>query len=61
MFVAFGQLVFSGSIEIWTRFYCKALCKDFFKKIIFRKNVHADFYELSDIDSVVTDFDPNNV
>ncbi|CAF2085941.1 unnamed protein product [Brassica napus] len=27
MFVAFGQSVFSGSIEIWTRFYCKALLK----------------------------------
>ncbi|CAN6801981.1 unnamed protein product, partial [Brassica oleracea] len=28
--VAFGQLVFSGSIEIKTRFYRKALRKDFF-------------------------------
>ncbi|WZZ58768.1 hypothetical protein YC2023_058875 [Brassica napus] len=28
-------------------------------EFIFRKNVHADFYGLSDIDSVVTDFDPN--
>ena len=28
-------------------------------RFIFRKNVHADFYGLSDIDSVVTDFDPN--
>ncbi|KAF3499777.1 hypothetical protein F2Q69_00041700 [Brassica cretica] len=26
--VAFGQLVFSGSIEIRTRLYRKALCKD---------------------------------
>ena len=31
-----------------------------FRIFIFRKNVHADFYGLSDIDSVVTDFDPNN-
>ncbi|KAF3544539.1 hypothetical protein DY000_02008006 [Brassica cretica] len=57
--VAFGQLVFTGSIEIRKRFYRKALCKDFFTKITLRKNVHADFYGLSDIDSVVTDFDPN--
>ena len=59
MSVAFGQSVFSGSIEIWTIFYCKALRKDIFTKITFRKNVYADFYGLSDIDSVVTDFDPN--
>ena len=31
-----------------------------FRRFIFRKNVHADFYGLSDIDSVVTDFYPNN-
>ncbi|MDQ4447191.1 hypothetical protein, partial [Lactobacillus gasseri] len=30
-----------------------------FRRFIFRKNVQADFYGLSDIDSVVTDFDPN--
>ena len=59
MSVAFGQSVFSGSIEIWTIFYCKALHKDIFMKITFRKNVYADFNGLSDIDSVVTDFDPN--
>ncbi|KAF3523052.1 hypothetical protein F2Q69_00048250 [Brassica cretica] len=47
------------SIEIRTGFYRKALRKDFFTKITFRKNVHADFYGLSDIDSAVTDFDPN--
>ena len=58
--VAFGQSVFSGSIEIRTRFYRKALRKDFFTKITFRKNGYADFYGLSDIDSVVTDFDPNS-
>ncbi|KAF3586477.1 hypothetical protein F2Q69_00027794 [Brassica cretica] len=57
--VAFGQSVFRGSIEIRTRFYRKALRKDLFTKITFRKNVLADFYGLSDIDSVVTDFDPN--
>ena len=61
MSVAFGQSVFSGSIEIWTRFYCKALRKDIFTKITFRKNVYTDFYGLSDIDSVVTDFDPPTV
>ena len=60
MSVAFGQSVFSGSIEIWTIFYCKALRKDIFTKITFRKNGYADFYGLSDIDSVVTDFDPNS-
>ena len=59
MSVAFGQSVFSGSIEIWMIFYCKALRKDIFMKNTFRKNVYADFYGLSDIDSVVTDFDPN--
>ena len=32
-----------------------------FRRFIFRKNIHADFYGLSDIDSVVTDFDPNNI
>ena len=59
MSVAFGQSVFSGSIEIWTIFYCKAVRKDIFTKITFRKNGYADFYGFSDIDSVVTDFDPN--
>ncbi|KAF3544357.1 hypothetical protein DY000_02006448 [Brassica cretica] len=57
--VAFGQSVISASIEIRTRFYRKALRKDFFTKLTFRKKVHADFYRLSDIDSVVTDFDSN--
>ncbi|KAF2598877.1 hypothetical protein F2Q68_00009874 [Brassica cretica] len=42
--VAFGQSVFSGSIEIRTRFYREVLRKDLFTKISFRKNVHADFY-----------------
>ena len=42
--VAFRQSVFSGSIEIRTRFYRKVLRKDLFTKISFRKNVHADFY-----------------
>ena len=31
-----------------------------FRRFIFRENVHADFYGFSDINSVVTDFDPNN-
>ncbi|WZY72155.1 hypothetical protein YC2023_004395 [Brassica napus] len=35
MSVAFGQSVFSGSIEIWTIFYCKAVRKDIFTKITF--------------------------
>ncbi|KAF3581506.1 hypothetical protein DY000_02030997 [Brassica cretica] len=30
VFFASGQLVFSGSIEITTRFYRKALCEDSF-------------------------------
>ena len=59
MSVAFGQSVFSGSIEIWTIFYCKAVRKHISTKITFRKNGYADFYGLSDIDSVVNDFDPN--
>ncbi|KAG5410740.1 hypothetical protein IGI04_007059 [Brassica rapa subsp. trilocularis] len=41
--------------------WIQALRKDIFTKITFRKNVYADFYRLSDIDSVVTDFDPNTV
>ena len=57
--VAFGQSVFSGLIEIRTIFYRKDLRKDFFTKITFRKNIPANFYGLSDIDSVLTDFDPN--
>ena len=60
VFVAFGQSVFSCSIEIRKRFYRKALRKYLFTKITFCKNVHADFDGLSDIDSIVTDFDPNN-
>ena len=60
VYVAFGQSVFSGLIEIRTRFYRKTLCKDLFTNITFRKNVHADFYGLSDIDSIVTNFDPNS-
>ena len=51
---------FDESTEISARFHRKVLRKDFFTKITFRKNVHADFYGLSDIDSVVTDFDPNS-
>ncbi|KAG5415505.1 hypothetical protein IGI04_003072 [Brassica rapa subsp. trilocularis] len=38
-----------------------AVRKDIFTKITFRKNGYADFYGLSGIDSVVTDFDPNTV
>ena len=30
VYVAFGQSVFNGSIEIVTKFYRKALCKDSF-------------------------------
>ncbi|KAG5388989.1 hypothetical protein IGI04_030530 [Brassica rapa subsp. trilocularis] len=43
------------------RFYRKALRKDIFTRITFRKNVHAGLYGLSDIDFVVTDFDLNRV
>ena len=46
----FRECVFSA------RFFVKI---DLFLRFIFRKNVHADFYGFSDIDSVVTDFDPN--
>ncbi|KAG5383265.1 hypothetical protein IGI04_034735 [Brassica rapa subsp. trilocularis] len=48
---------------IWIHVRCLrtiAVRKDIFTKITFRKNGYADFYGLSDIDSVVTDFDPNN-
>ena len=38
------------------RFFVKI---NLFLRFIFRKNVDADFYGLSDIDSVVTDFHPN--
>ena len=47
--VAFEQLVFSGSIEIRTRFYRKALRKDFFTKNIFVKMfmlIFTDFQTL---------------
>ena len=40
------------------RFFVKI---NLFRRLIFRKNVHADFYGLSDIDFVVTNFDPNNL
>ena len=51
---------FDESTGISVRFLRKVLRKDFFTKIIFRKNIHADFYGHSDIDFVVTDFDPNS-
>ena len=45
----------------WMCFLRKILRKiNIFRRFIFRKNVHADFYWLSDIDFVVTDFDPNS-
>ena len=57
---AFGQPLFSGSIEIETRFYRKALCKySFLRRVTFVKNVHADFYGDLDVNFVVTVFDPN--
>ncbi|KAG5373906.1 hypothetical protein IGI04_042780 [Brassica rapa subsp. trilocularis] len=43
---------------IWIHVRCLRTI-DIFTKITFRKNGYADFYGLSDIDSVVTDFDPN--
>ena len=51
---------FDESTEISARFHRKVLRKDFFTKIIFRKNVHADFYEYLDVNFVVS-FDPNNI
>ena len=51
---------FDESTEISARFYRKVFRKDLFTKITFRKNVHADFYGYSDVNSVVTVFDPNS-
>ena len=48
---------FDESTEISARFHRKVLRKDFFTKITFRKNVHADF----DVNFVVSIFDPNNI
>ncbi|WZY99088.1 hypothetical protein YC2023_071417 [Brassica napus] len=40
-------------------FTARLFVKISLRKLLFRKNVNADFYGLLDIDSVVTDFDPN--
>ena len=40
-------------------FTARLFVKISLRRLLFRKNVHADFYGLSDIDFVVTDFDPN--
>ena len=47
--------------EISARFHRKVLRKDFFTKIIFRKNVHADLYGYLDVNFVVSVFDTNNI
>lgn len=49
---------FDESTKISARFHCKVLRKDFFLKITFRKNVHADFYGYLDVNFVVSVFDP---
>ncbi|WZZ44945.1 hypothetical protein YC2023_041204 [Brassica napus] len=51
---------FDESNDISARFHLKVLRKNFFTKITFRKNVHADFYGYLDVNSIVTVFDPNN-
>ena len=50
---------FDESSEISARFHRKVFRKDFFMKITFRKNVHADFYGYLDVSFVVSVFDPN--
>ena len=40
-------------------FTARLFVKISLRRLLFRKNVNADFYGLLDIDSVVTDFDPN--
>ncbi|KAG5393421.1 hypothetical protein IGI04_023384 [Brassica rapa subsp. trilocularis] len=45
--------------EFSARFHRKVFRKDFFTKITFRKNVHADFYGYLDVNFVVSVFDPN--
>ncbi|KAF3538150.1 hypothetical protein F2Q69_00021121 [Brassica cretica] len=40
-------------------FTARLFVKISLRRLLFRKNVHADFCGLSDIDSVVTDVDPN--
>ena len=41
-------------------FTARLFVKISLRRLLFRKNIHADFYGLSGIDSVVTDFDPNS-
>ena len=53
-FSGFSLLSRVSSAELFVRI-------NLLRRFIFRKNVHTDFYALSDIDSVVTDFDPNNI
>ena len=45
---------FDESTEISARFHRKVLRKDFFAKITFRKNVHADLYGYLDVNFVVS-------
>ena len=51
---------FDESAEISARFYRQVFREDLFTKITFLKNVHADFYGYSSVNSVVTVFDPNS-
>ena len=50
---------FDGSTRISARFYRKVSRRDFFTKITFSTNVHADFYGHLDVNFVVTVFDRN--
>ena len=52
-FLGFSPMSRVSSARVFVRI-------NLFRIFIFRKNVHVDFYGLSDIDSVVTDFDPNS-
>ncbi|KAG5384706.1 hypothetical protein IGI04_036176 [Brassica rapa subsp. trilocularis] len=42
-------------------FTARLFVKISLQRLLFRKNVEADFYGLSGIDSVMTDFDPNTI
>ena len=52
---------FDESTEISARSHRKVLRKDFFTKITFRKNVHADFYGYLDVNFFLSVFDSNNI
>ena len=50
---------FDESTRISVRFLHKVLRKDFFTKITFRKNAHADIYRYLDVNFVAFVFYPN--